>query len=67
METALSRFPLNEAALTREVAIRSTELDLSRGDPADRLLAATALVHGLTLLTLDEQLLAAGWLPTRSE
>lgn len=66
METALARFPLTEAALTREVALRSTELDLRHGDPADRLLAATALVHGLTLLTVDERLLAAGWLPTRS-
>jgi PIN domain nuclease of toxin-antitoxin system len=66
METALSRFPLTEAALTTEVALRSTEIDLGHGDPADHLLAATALVHGLTLLTLDERLLAADWLPTRS-
>ena len=59
--------PLEEASLTDEVALRSHEIDLGHRDPADHLLAATALVHGLTLLTLDERLVAAPWLPTRSE
>lgn len=63
---ALARFPLSEASLTGEVALRSQELDLDHQDPADRFLAATALVHGLTLLTLDERLMVAPWLPTRS-
>ena len=67
LEKALARFPLEEAALTREVALRSSELDLGHRDPADHVLAATALVHGLTLVTLDERLRGAGWLPTRSE
>jgi PIN domain nuclease of toxin-antitoxin system len=30
---------------------------LPHGDPADRLLAATARVHGLTLVTGDENLI----------
>jgi PIN domain nuclease of toxin-antitoxin system len=66
LETALARCPMEEAALTREVAIRSGEIDLGHRDPVDHLLAATALVHGLTLLTLDERLTAAPWLRTRS-
>jgi PIN domain nuclease of toxin-antitoxin system len=66
IEEALRRVPLNEASLTREVALVSTEVNLPHRDPADRFLAATALVHGLTLMTVDERLIAADWLPTRS-
>ena len=36
------------------------------GDPADRLIAATARAHRLTLVTSDEKLLARGDLPTLS-
>jgi PIN domain nuclease of toxin-antitoxin system len=64
--TALHAFPLHEAALTGEVALRSHELELGHRDPADHLLAATALVHELTLLTMDERLASAPWLPSRS-
>jgi len=63
---ALRALPLSEAPVTTEVAQRSNELDLDHRDPADRFLAATALVYGLTLVTMDERLVAAPWLPTRS-
>ena len=66
IEAALRAFPVEEAALTGQVAIRSHEVDLGHRDPADHLLAASALVHGLTLVTLDERLMAAPWLTTRS-
>lgn len=33
--------------------LRSHELDLTHSDPADRPIAATVLVHSLTLVTLD--------------
>jgi len=66
IETASRRFPLQEASLTMDVALRSHELDLGHRDPADHLLAATALVHSLTLVTLDDRLATASWLPTRS-
>lgn len=66
VETALRGFPVEEAALTGQVAIRSHEIELAHHDPVDHLLAATALVHELTLVTLDERLIAAPWLPTRS-
>ena len=63
---ALRALPLTEAPLTTEVALRSHELGLDHRDPADHFLASTALVYGLTLVTADERLLSAAWLPTRS-
>ena len=44
----------------------SNELDLPHRDPADRFLAATALVFGLMLVTLDRRLQMADRLPTYS-
>jgi len=51
--------PAREAALTHDVAIQSRRVDLPHPDPADRFLAATAMVHGLTLVTGDERLLSS--------
>lgn len=64
MTDALRALPLREAPVTTEVAQRSGELALDHRDAADRFLASTALVFGLTLVTADERLLAASWLPT---
>jgi PIN domain nuclease of toxin-antitoxin system len=50
--------PAREAPLTHEVAIRSRAVQLPHHDPADRFLAATAQVHGLTLVSADTRLLA---------
>jgi PIN domain nuclease of toxin-antitoxin system len=49
--------PLLEAPLTGEVAIRSRSVDLPHEDPADRFIAATAAVYGLTLVTGDGRIL----------
>jgi PIN domain nuclease of toxin-antitoxin system len=57
VESALLKAPMNDASLTREVAIRSRAIRLGHQDPADRFLAATAQVYDLTLVTEDEQLL----------
>lgn len=57
---ALGRIPLREASLTHAVALRSRAVDLPHGDPADRFIAATALVYDLTLVTADRRLLGAG-------
>jgi len=38
VETAMRGFPVQEAALTSNVALRSHELDLGHRDPADHLL-----------------------------
>lgn len=57
VEGALSRVPMHEAALTRDVALRSRSVGIEHDDPADRFLAATAEVYELTLVTADERLL----------
>ncbi len=57
VEAALSRVPMHEAALTRDVALRSRVVRVDHEDPADRFLAATAEVYELTLVTADERLL----------
>ena len=56
---ALAHTPAQEAALTFDVAVRSREILRTHPDPADRFLAATALVYGLTLVTADEALIGA--------
>ena len=61
---AMRRLPVREAPLTREVAILSRELALDTDDPADRFLAATAIVHKLDLVTVDRHLLEAPSVPT---
>ncbi len=45
-----------EAPLTHEIALVAQQLPLHQ-DPADRFLAATAQVLGLTLVTADERML----------
>ena len=54
---SLSSLALQEAALTHEVALEIRRIRLPHRDPADRLLAATARVYDLTLVTADEQLI----------
>lgn len=53
----LARVPFKEAPLNHEVALKSRSLSLDHQDPADRFLAATALIYDLTLVTADERLL----------
>lgn len=48
-----------EAPITWEIAAESRLLNLEHDDPADRFLAATARVCGLTLVTADQRLLRA--------
>lgn len=55
----LRGFPVQDAPLTREVAIASRTIDLEHEDPADRFIAASAMVHDLTLLTADSLLLSS--------
>lgn len=54
---ACQMVPYTEAPVNHEVAIQSRSIDLDHQDPADRFLAATALVYDLTLVTADERLL----------
>lgn len=51
--------------LTDDIAERAGQLgDVFPGDPADRLIAATALVRGVPLVTHDEKLLGIDYLKT---
>jgi PIN domain nuclease of toxin-antitoxin system len=51
--------PRREAVLTHEIAVASRRVALSHADPADRFLAATAQVMGLTLVTADARLVGS--------
>lgn len=53
-----------EAPLTHEIVVAAQELPLSHQDPADRFLAATAGILGLTLVTADHRLLGLGSIAT---
>jgi len=57
IRSALATWPMRELPLTHEVALRSRSVRLPHDDPADRFIAATAMVHGLTLVTADRTLL----------
>jgi PIN domain nuclease of toxin-antitoxin system len=58
---ATARF--REAPLTFEIVLTAHQLTL-HSDPADRFLAATAKVLGLTLVTADHRLLGLGEIAT---
>ena len=55
---------MREAPLTHEIVAVAQELPLPHQDPADRFLAATAGVLGLTLVTADHRLLGLGTIAT---
>jgi PIN domain nuclease of toxin-antitoxin system len=55
---------MREAPLTHEIVLAAHQLPLPHPDPADRFLAATAQVLGLTLVTADERLLGLGDIKT---
>ncbi len=53
---ASETFPLHEAPLNHEIATLSLAIDLPHPDPADRFLAATAVIYELELITADRRL-----------
>ena len=56
VQKAMTLAPLREAPLTHEIALATRSVRLPHRDPADQFLVATALVHGLTLVTADRHL-----------
>ena len=48
---------VRELPLTGDIAILAAELEGLNGDPADRIIAATAIAHDATLVTADNNLL----------
>jgi len=51
---------IRELPVTGEIAILAAELDGLHNDPADRIIAATAIAHEATLVTADARLLHGG-------
>jgi len=58
-----NKIPLREATLNQEVAIQSRLVNLPHQDPADRFLAATAVVYDLTPVTADTRIINADAVP----
>lgn len=56
--------PFLEACLTHEIVLAAHHLPFAQPDPADRYIAATAQVLGLTLVTADRRLLGLGDIAT---
>ena len=63
LELALAARAVSVLPITPAIARRSVELELG-GDPADRLIAATAIEHGATIATADRALRASPDVPT---
>ncbi len=57
LRTEILETGVTELPLTGEISILATELAGLHGDPADRFIAATAVVHDATLMTADVDLL----------
>ena len=55
-----------EAPINLEVAIESRRVNLPHQDPADRFLAATAIIYDLTLVTADARIIAVENVPVLS-
>jgi PIN domain nuclease of toxin-antitoxin system len=56
IQKSVALMSLREAPLTNEIALATRGIVLPHSDPADRLLAATALIHDLTLVTADRNM-----------
>ena len=61
---ALKLLPLNEAPLNTEIAITAEEHKFNHPDAADHIIASTAHIYDLTLLTVDKRLTELDWLTT---
>lgn len=55
--TSMKRLELSELPITIEVALEVPLIDFSHGDPADHLLAASAKVFDMVLVTADKHLM----------
>lgn len=53
---ALKSFPVKEAKITFEIALKSRTLIIPTDDPADRFIAATALENDMSLITADKKI-----------
>ncbi len=51
---------VRQVPITSQIAVEAWRIGVAHKDPADRLIAATALVQGLTLVTSDRKLQKIG-------
>jgi PIN domain nuclease of toxin-antitoxin system len=56
MDDILQARRINVLPITPEIAVQAQSIAFSKGDPADRLIASTALIHDADLITADEYL-----------
>ena len=56
LEDLIAASRINVLPITPEIAILSQSDEFSHGDPADRLIAATAMFHRARLVTSDAKL-----------
>ena len=59
IRSVIDTYPFSQAAINHEVAITSRTIELPHQDPADRFIAASAIVYDLTLVTADKHLISA--------
>jgi len=64
LEQVLVRLPVHETAFNFAVAAEVARIELPQPALGDHVIAATASLFGLTLVTADEQLLRCSWLKT---
>jgi len=64
LSNALMKMPVQQAPFNFAVAEEACKIHLSQPDPGDLFIAATASMHGMTLVTADAQLLSCAWLKT---
>ncbi|MGB5230273.1 MAG: type II toxin-antitoxin system VapC family toxin [Desulfoprunum sp.] len=60
LQAGLVEFPLQGTT-----ALRAGQLQMFHGDPADRIIVATAIENGATLVTADEKILS--WVPLQQK
>jgi PIN domain nuclease of toxin-antitoxin system len=56
IETVLEARSIRVLPITAKIAVLSQSDQFEHGDPADRVIAATAIAHGAQLITADAQL-----------
>ena len=60
LKDALNKSNIKEIPIDKKIAIQSRKITLPHQDPADRFIAATAVVHKLSLITSDSKLAQSG-------
>lgn len=60
----LETYPLEVVPISGEIALLGRTLPAEHGDPADRLILATAVSRKMPLITADEKLRLLDWSPT---